>query len=223
MSDPAFSGRENGMTPTRTLAVYPDQPSATRAEGAVTDIVGAASVHVEESADVKASKVAEEQAEASHAGPMPATPPMTGQAAKSSTFFALVAAAVGALLLLPFAFIGWGDADLGTRVFFALFIGAAGGGVVGWLAGGYLGATVSTKPLAVERGWILRVDSTDEQVLQALRSEGPLRIDLTDDVGNLVRTDMAEEHDVEGMINRLGRAYAGHDDPAELTDQRRVR
>ncbi|MEO2105102.1 MAG: hypothetical protein ABGZ36_05615, partial [Actinomycetota bacterium] len=46
---------------------------------------------------------------------------------------------------------------------------------------------------------------------------------LTDDVGNLYETDMAEEYDAEGMINRLGRAYAGHDHPDELTDRRRVR
>ena len=211
------------MTQTRTLAVYPDQPSATRAEEAVTAIAGPDAVHVEEAADIAASKVAEEQAESRHAGPMPATPPMTGQAAKSSTFFALVGGAIGAVLLLPVAFFGWGDADLGTRIFFALFIGAAAGSTFGWLAGGYLGATVSTKPLAVERGWILRVDSTDQEIIQALRSEGPLRIDLTDDVGNLYETDMAEEYDAEGMINRLGRAYAGHDHPDELTDQRRVR
>ncbi len=203
------------MTTTRLIGTYADPATARAVQAEVADIVGEGAVRMGTPADVRDAKIAEDQAQSATAGPFPATPPMTGSTAKASIGGAALGAVVGALLILPLGFVAFGDMGLGPRLLAAAVIGAAGGSVVGWLSGGYLGGHVATKPLAADRGTVICLEVEDPQALQVMVDNGPIRLDRVAPDGSLVAK-VADEDDGTLYARRLGTALVGHDDPDEM-------
>lgn len=204
------------MTVIRTIATFDDRHDAATAERAVTDLVGDGAVRVNDPADVRAARIADTQADTRGASPLGPAPVMTGKTVRSSLFFAVVGAVAGTVLALPVALLLWSGATFGTNLLLAAAIGVAGGGVVGWLAGGYLGGTVSTQPLPVDRGTVVAVDSTTDEVTKALIDAHPIRVEHVGADGQLIAIVADRDDNTQTYVRKLGRAYAGHDEPGEI-------
>jgi hypothetical protein len=157
----------------RVVAVFPDEATAERAAAEARNR-GARSVAIDDPGDdVKAlmGEMREETAE-SWAGPSIGvyTPEMLRHIPGPTAAFALV----GALLALPLAFM---DFDIG-RLILVVFAGAVGGGTIGFLLGGYLGARrrANQEP-AGERGVVVGIEGGNAAAAEALVAAGPMRVD----------------------------------------------
>lgn len=204
------------MTVTRTIATFDVRDNAAEAERAVAGIVGHDSVRVDDPADVRAARVAQTQADTQGASPAGPAPVMTSKTMRASLPFALAGAVLGTLFALPVSLLLWPSATFGTALALAAAIGVIGGGLVGWLAGGYLGGTVSTQPLPVDRGIVLAVDATTDEVDKALVDADPIRVEHVTADGELVETVADRDASTQTYVRKLGRAYAGHDEPGEI-------
>jgi len=157
----------------RVVAVFPDEATAERA-AAEARSRGGRNVAVDDPQDdVKAlmGEMREELSE-SWAGPSIGlfTPEMARHIPGPTAAFAIL----GALLALPLAFMDFGAG----RVILCAFSGAAAGGLIGFLLGGYLGARRRANlDLAEERGVVVGVQGGNAAAAEALVAAGPIRID----------------------------------------------
>ena len=157
----------------RIVAVFPDEATAERAAAEARNR-GARDVAINDpNDDVKAlmGEMREETSE-SWAGPSIGvfTPEMARHIPGPTAAFALV----GALLALPLAFLDFGIG----RVILCAFAGAAAGGTIGFLIGGYLGARRRANiDLAEERGVVVGVEGGNAAAAEALVAAGPMRVD----------------------------------------------
>jgi hypothetical protein len=161
----------------RIVAVFPDEAAAERA-AAEARHRGAQNVAVADpNDDVKAllGEMREETSE-SWAGPSVAlyTPEMARHIPGPTLAFAIA----GAILALPLAFIDFGDVSLTGRIVIAVFAGLVGGGTIGFLAGGFLGARRrANRDLAEERGVVVGIQGGNAEAAEALVEAGPIRVD----------------------------------------------
>ena len=109
-----------------------------------------------------------EETSESWAGPV--TPEMARHIPGPTAGFALA----GALLAVPLAFLDFGVG----RVILCAFSGAAAGGLIGFLLGGFIGARRRANlDLAEERGVVVGIRGGNAAAADALVAAGPMRVD----------------------------------------------
>jgi hypothetical protein len=167
----------NSTSNERIVAVFPDEAAAEQAAAEARNR-GARDVAIDDpNDDVKAlmGEMREETSE-SWAGPSVAiyTPEMARHIPGPTIAFALA----GAVLALPLAFIDFGDVSVIGRIIIAVFAGLVGGGTIGFLAGGFLGARRRANlDLAEERGVVVGIGGGNAAAADALIEAGPMRVD----------------------------------------------
>ena len=161
----------------RIVAVFRDQDSAQRAADRARRS-GGKDVAVEDREDDMRALVGEMREETSESWAGPSIAIYTPEMARHIPGPTAAAAAIGAVLALPLAFLVGGDVPLTGRVILALFCGALGGGTIGFLGGGFLGARRrANRDLAEERGVVVGVRGGNPAVIRALATAGAIRID----------------------------------------------
>jgi hypothetical protein len=165
------------------LGVYPDRRSAERVAEAVKGTgVDPASIRIGEPRDEAASLTSEMEEEVAESWGSPAAPLIvTKEMVKGGLLAGAAGAVIGALLLLPVAFLfGWRNTTpLGMRIAVVMSIGAALGLTIGWIVGGGWSVRRDRK-LAAERGVTVRVETAREDVRAAMESGNVLRLDELD-------------------------------------------
>lgn len=193
----------NSTSNERIVAVFPDEAAAERAAAEARNR-GARNVAIDDpNDDVKAlmGEMREETSE-SWAGPSVAvyTPEMARHIPGPTVAFAIA----GAILALPLALIDFGDVSGIGRVVIAVFAGLVGGGTIGFLAGGFLGARRRANlDLAEERGVVVGIEGGNAAAAEALVAAGPIRVDR---LANQVPIDTVTSHEEaspsETMLNQ---------------------
>lgn len=206
------------MAGTRIIGIYPDRDTALAVQRELAGMVEERVIHLDDPIDARHAKIAEDQAQGGTVGPLPATPPMTGSTMKASMGGALLGGAIGAVAMGLIGLFPLVDLALLPRLLLFAIIGGAGGSVVGWLSGGYVGGHVATKPLAADRGVALSVDVDDDRALQVMAEHHPIRLDRVGADGSLVEH-VADEDDGTLYAKRLGAALVGHDNPHEMVPE----
>jgi hypothetical protein len=161
----------------RVVAVFPDEATAEKAAERARRSGGRDVAVNDPKDDVRAlvGEMREETAE-SWAGPSVAiyTPEMARHIPGPTAAFALG----GAVLALPMAFLVGGGVSLVARLILAAVCGAIGGGTIGFLLGGFLGARRrATLDLAEERGVVVGVQGGNRAAVRALANAGAMRVD----------------------------------------------
>lgn len=161
----------------RVVAVFPDEATAEKAAERARRSGGRNVTVNDPEDDVRAlvGEMREETAE-SWAGPSVAlyTPEMARHIPGPAAAFALG----GALLALPMALLVGDGVSLVARLILAAVSGAVGGGTIGFLLGGFLGARRRARlDLADERGVVVGVQGGNPAAVRALASAGAMRVD----------------------------------------------
>lgn len=172
----------------RIVAVFPDEAAAERAADEARSRGGHNVAIDDPDDDVRAlmGEMREELSE-SWAGPSIGlvTPEMARHIPGPTAAFALI----GALLALPLAFLDFGAG----RVILCVFSGAAAGGLIGFLIGGFIGARRRANiDLADERGVVVGVQGGNAAAAAALVEAGPMRVDR---IVNRVPVDTVVSHE----------------------------
>lgn len=153
----------------RIVAVFPDEAAAERA-AAEARHRGGRNVAVNDPNDDVKALMGEMREETSESWAGPVTPEMARHIPGPTAGFALA----GALLAVPLAFLDFGVG----RVILCAFSGAAAGGLIGFLLGGFIGARRRANlDLAEERGVVVGVQGGNAAAAEALVEAGPMRVD----------------------------------------------
>ena len=186
------------------IGVFSDESAARQAADAAVDAgVERARIRIADPTDEVASLRGEMGEEMGNtvAGPGNVGP-FTKEASKGIAVTTPVATVVGALLALPLALLPLGDLSLVARLVIAAAIGATAGATLGLVMGGGLGAKGPGEKLAAERGVTvgIRFADADEanRVAEALRRQGPIRLDVVRADGRPEGTVTTEEDAPEG-------------------------
>jgi hypothetical protein len=164
-------------------------------------------VHIGEENDERASLMAEQQQEMRDSF----TSPQAGVALPKQTVKALsltipLASLVGAIVLLPFAFIPVSGMSFAVRLFWCAVVGATAGGTLAFIVTSAMAAKDPFEPSAAQRGVVVRVDDVRPAVEEALRKAAPIRLDQVDQDGNVLKTVVTEEDRTPGgIIEEVGR------------------
>ena len=153
----------------RIVAVFPDEAAAERAAAEARNR-GGRNVAVNDPNDDVKALMGEMREETSESWAGPVTPEMARHIPGPTAGFALA----GALLAVPLAFLDFGVG----RVILCAFSGAAAGGLIGFLLGGFIGARRRANlDLAEERGVVVGVQGGNAAAAEALVEAGPMRVD----------------------------------------------
>jgi hypothetical protein len=157
----------------RIVAVFPDEAAAERA-AAEARRRGGVNVAIDDPEDDVKALMGEMREELSESWAGPSIGVFTPEMARHIPGPTLALAFLGALLALPLAFMDFGAG----RVILCAFSGAAAGGLIGFLIGGYLGARRRANiDLADERGVVVGVQGGNPAAAEALVAAGPMRVD----------------------------------------------
>lgn len=197
--------------PAHLLAVVGDEATAERLEQALaTPGVGSSpgvgvSVSQSQRRDVVDSLNSEMREETREGFISPvAGVAVTKEMAKGLRIAVPLAAAIGAAVLLPLSFIPWNGTHWWQRALLAAGIGALSGGTIGTIVGAAMVAKGANEALAAERGVVLRIDSTEQNVIDLVQAEHPLRIDLVADDGATLSTIATEDsQDPQSSVSRM--------------------
>jgi hypothetical protein len=161
----------------RIVAVFPDEATAERAaEEARRN--GARAVAVNDPNDDVRALVGEMREETSESWVGPSVAVYTPEMARHIPGPTAAAALIGALVALPMAFLLGGGYPVPIRLIFAAVCGMIGGGTIGFLAGGFLGARRrATIDLADERGVVVGMQGGNPAAVEALARAGAMRVD----------------------------------------------
>jgi|SRR4051794_3040765 hypothetical protein len=119
------------------------------------------------------------------------------EAARGLVITTVVGCAVGGLLLLPFGFISVTGVALWVRLLVMFSIGVLMGGTIALVAGPALAAKRPDDQLAAERGTVVRVHGSRDDVVELLMAREPLRLDrIRNDDGTRIDT-VVGRHDVD--------------------------
>lgn len=167
----------------KIVAVFSDERAAqAAAEAARRQGVEAGAIHIGSALDERHALQAEMREEMEHttvgAGNIG---PFTKEMTKGLSFGVAVGAVVGVVLALPAAFLFFTEEQLFVRLVIAVFVGAAAGATVGFVAGGGLAAKGPVEQLAAERGTALSIIGGGQAVVDILRRYQPIRLDLVRD------------------------------------------
>lgn len=184
------------------LGVYANEGAAEAAARAAQRS-GATRVRVAALGDVIASLDTEMQEEMTKSWASPqAFGVIPKEAAKGAAIGVPVAAAIGVLVVLPFAFLpipGALTMGLWAKLLIAAIVGAVGGATVGFIAGAGFAAPGPAESMAAERGVTVRVDDGRPAVEQALRDAHPIRLDRLHPDGTT--TTVFTEADAEPILD----------------------
>ena len=157
----------------RIVAVFPDEAAAERAAAEARNR-GARNVAIDDPNDDVKALMGEMREETSESWAGPSIGIFTPEMARHKPGPTAASALVGALLALPLALLDFGIA----RLILCAFAGAAAGGTIGFLLGGYLGARRRANlDLAEERGVVVGIQGGNAAAAEALVAAGPMRVD----------------------------------------------
>jgi hypothetical protein len=178
---------------TRIVAVFRDTEAAERAARVAEEAgVDRADITVGAADDEVASLRGEMREEINLSVTAPGNVgPFTKEMTKTMAWGVPVFTVIGALVLLPFGFIPFGDLSLPTRLVIAAVCGAFGGATYGFVAAGGVAHGDEERPggtsLAAERGVVVGVRAPDpallDEVGRRLAGADPIRVDLVSDAG----------------------------------------
>ena len=161
----------------RIVAVFPDEATAERAAEQARR-KGGQNVVVNDPDDEVRALVGEMREETSESWAGPSIAIYTPEMARHIPGPTAAAALLGAVAAIPLAFLVGGDVSLMARLILAAVCGAVGGGTIGFLAGGFLGARRrSTLDLAEERGVVVGLQGGQPDAVNALIGAGAMRVD----------------------------------------------
>jgi hypothetical protein len=194
----------------RLVAVY-GSDAAAHAAGEAARRAGAPSdrVHIGDPNDRRDALEGEMREEINHAFEGPGVAPLTGEMSKGTLLGVVVGAAVGAVIAIPFAAIGFGGWDLWLRLLVVVIVGAVVGATVGWIVGGGFAARRPEERLAAERGVTVTTPAS-EPIERALVAANPIRLDEFDMHGQPVATvtTEGERGGAPGVVHEIGRHLA---------------
>jgi hypothetical protein len=161
----------------RIVAVYPDEAAAERAADRARRS-GARDVAVNDPEDDVRAMVGEMREETAESWAGPSVGIYTPEMARHIPGPTAAGALLGTLVALPMAFLVGGDLTLMARLVLAGICGAIGGGTIGFLAGGFLGARRRANlDLADERGVVVGIQGGNPAAVRALAGAGAMRVD----------------------------------------------
>jgi len=161
----------------RIVAVFRDQATAERAADQARNR-GAQNVTVGGHNDEVRALVGEMREETSEAWAGPSVAIYSAEMARHIPGPTVAAALIGAIVALPFGFIEWGSVTLIGRLVLAACSGAIGGGTIGFLLGGFLGARRRANlELAEERGVVVGMQGGKPEATAELVNAGAIRVD----------------------------------------------
>ncbi|MEW6475328.1 MAG: hypothetical protein AB1679_23985 [Actinomycetota bacterium] len=161
----------------RIVAVFPDEVTAERAAERARRL-GAREVAVGNPDDEARALVGEMREETSESWAGPSVALYTPEMARHIPGLTVIFAAAGAVLALPLAFVDFGGVSWIGRLFIAAVSGAVGGGTIGFLVGGFLGARRrAVLDLAEERGVVVGIEGGNRKATAALVKAGAMRVD----------------------------------------------
>ena len=197
-----MTGRDNFYDSDVLLAVYPDEQKAKAAATAAQD-AGASRIRLGGRDDMIASLDSEMQEEMTQSWTSPqAFGVIPKEAAKGAAIGVPVAAIIGMVIALPFAFFpipGDISMSLWWKFLIAAIVGAVGGATVGFITGAGFSAMGPAEPMAAERGVTVRVDDGRPAVEVALRAAEPIRLDRVHPDRSV--TTVLTEADVEPIVD----------------------
>lgn len=161
----------------RIVAVFPDEATAERAADRARRS-GAHDVAINDPDDDVRALVGEMREETAESWAGPSVAIYTPEMARHIPGPTAAGALLGGLVALPMAFLVGGDLTLMARLILAAVCGAIGGGTIGFLAGGFLGARRrATLDLAEERGVVVGLRGGNPAAVRALAGAGAVRVD----------------------------------------------
>jgi hypothetical protein len=190
--------------------------------------VAAADMRVDDDADDVASLRAEMRSELENAVVSPqAAVAWPKEGFKGMLAVGIPATAIFAVLLLPLLMWSTSDFALWVNIVLALTIGALAGGTLALVAGA-AAARGPAEPLAAEVGWTMRVANATPEVVDILRSFGPIRLDLVLDDGTPTGETIFEppDHSIrlegERLIHQTDTDWTQPEEQFEAREERRV-
>lgn len=168
---------DDGSTPAeRVVAVFSDEVTARRAADEARR-KGAQDVAINDPRDDTRALIGEMREETAESWAGPSVAIYTPEMARHIPGPTFAAALIGAVVFMPMAFFVDG-LTLAGRLLLAALSGAIGGGTIGFLAGGFLGARRrATLDLAEERGVVVGMQGGNPAAVRALADAGPIRVD----------------------------------------------
>ena len=161
----------------RIVAVFRDRAAAERGAARARSC-GARDVIIGDRGDEVRALVGEMREETSESWAGPSIAIYTPEMARHIPGPTVGLAAIGAVAVLPLAFLDFGDVSLMARLIIAAICGAVAGGTIGFLGGGFLGARRrAVLDLTEERGVVVGMQGGRPAATAALAEAGALRID----------------------------------------------
>jgi hypothetical protein len=161
----------------RIVAVFRDQRTAelaaerARSRGALNVTVGGHNDEVR-------ALVGEMREETSESWAGPSVAIYNAEMARHIPAPTAAAAVIGAIVALPLGLLDWGNVTLLGRLVLAAFSGAVGGGTIGFLIGGFIGARRRANlDLAEERGVVVGMQGGNPEATAELVNAGAVRVD----------------------------------------------
>jgi|RhiMethySRZTD1v2_1073278.scaffolds.fasta_scaffold1130959_2 hypothetical protein len=192
------------------VAVFDDQRTAERAATAARQ-AGAVRLAVGDQVGEQASVRSEMREELSNstagAGAMAVAPK---EMTKGLSVFVPAGAIIGAILLLPLAFVPMGDLSAGARILIAAACGALAGAVIGLVLGGALGARRPGEAMAAQRGVTVTAAPATDAVERAMAELHPVRLDVVNRSGTPLEA-LSDRADDPTTPRRVGRNVAADD------------
>lgn len=161
----------------RIVAVFRDERTAEQAAERARNR-GAQTVTVGGHNDEVRALVGEMREETSESWAGPSVAIYNAEMARHIPGPTAAAALIGALVALPLGLLDWGNVTLLGRLVLAAFSGALGGGTIGFLLGGFLGARRRANlDLAEERGVVVGMQGGNPDATAELIKAGAMRVD----------------------------------------------
>lgn len=199
----------------RTVGVYADEASAR----AAAEAAGArgADVRIGDPDDMRSVLRGEMRQEGEDLIAGPGMPGFTKEMTKGIVPWSIIGSIVGALVLLPFAFLRWGQTSLSMRIALIIGTGVFFGGTIGFMVAGILATRSQNKAPAAQRGVTVSAAGGDAEADIDLTAHDPIRVERVAADGYPVETLVTEEDLHDGLLaERSGRALGGHDEPGEV-------
>jgi hypothetical protein len=135
---------------------------------------------------------------------------LTKEGAKGMSMVTVAAAAVGAVVAAPFAFIDFGLSFAGRLVLLVL-VGLAFGAAVGLVIGPALASKRPDEPMAAQRGVVVHVHGDSERIRSVLADLQPVRLDEVKGEVPTGAITTEDEQTGSGTVQDLGAGARGDD------------
>ncbi|HJP64702.1 MAG TPA: hypothetical protein VKA30_00190 [Actinomycetota bacterium] len=183
------------------VGVFRDRAGAERAVAALRQAgMGSATIRIDRERDEVTSLRGEMREEVDQMVTGPGVGGVTKEAQRTLARTVPLFAAIGAVVLLPLAFLPI-DLHWAARLILAALVGAVAGSVYGFVVGGGLGMKRPTASLAAERGVTVAVRAANpdeaERVVDEMKRLDPIRVDLTTLEGDPTAMATTEEEQAE--------------------------